>query len=159
MCTPNGREFIWAHHENIDLLTWRSVVWGAQQGSGRGALFFIFFYLHTSKTLQHYLLATVVNMHFDEETIKDSKKCICCWLFKVSNTKVLFFLFQGGLLSDGSSHSPGLWTSYTLHLFVQHSKPHTRPFAKVLMVHLIILLSGTHLKHVNSVFSAIWMSE
>lgn len=42
-----------------------------------------------------------------------------------------FFSSQGGLLSDGTSHQPGLWTPYALHLFVQHSKPLSRPFAKV----------------------------
>lgn len=54
----------------------------------------------------------------------------CPWLRDDSNAK-FFFSSQGRLLSDCTSLQPGLWTPYTLHLFVQHSKPQSRPFAKV----------------------------
>lgn len=148
MCTPKGREFMWAYHEKIDLLTWTrlSVVWAVHQGSGRGALFFYLFHLQTSKTLLHHLLATVVNMHWKNH--QRLGVSTVGYLKFLTRKFCLFVFIQGGLLSDGSSHSPGLWTSYTLHLFVQHSKPHTWPFAKVL-IHLIILLTGTHLKHLQ----------
>lgn len=42
-----------------------------------------------------------------------------------------FYLVQGGLLPDGSSHSTGLWSANTLCVCVQHSQPDSWPFAEV----------------------------
>lgn len=65
-----------------------SDVWEAQQGSGRGLPYLFFFlpaYIKKTATSTGYSSKYV---HFDEETFKD---CICCWMFKVSNTEVIFF--------------------------------------------------------------------